>query len=150
MKAIWISTTDRDIYELSFFLIFSSEFISFVLFHLLSPSLSPSSCKHSVGIIYASVERCADRHPRLIEFHVIRHATPDRSYVRVIFLVLHFPFTLFFLFRFVLPYINAAIFPGLYPAEIFTLPELLYFISCAITLIPPQVHHLRACTKYQL
>ena len=49
----------------------------------------------------------------------------------------HFPLTFFFLFRFVDPYINAAMFPGLYPAEIFILPELLYFISCAITLPPP-------------
>ena len=132
MKAIWISATDRNIYELSFFLIFSSEFISFVLSHLSSPSLSPSSCKHSVGIIYASVERCASLNPLLIESHKIRHTSPDRSYVWVIFLVLHFPFTFFFLFRFVDPYMNAAMFPCLYPAEIFILPELLYFNSCAM------------------
>ena len=39
----------------------------------------------------------------------------------------HFPLTLFFLFRFVLPCINAAILPGLNPADCFLLLLKLYF-----------------------
>lgn len=54
----------------------------------------------------------------------------DLELVRIqkVCLSTHFPLTLFFLFRFVLPYINAAILPSLNPADCFLWLLKLYFL----------------------
>lgn len=58
----------------------------------------------------------------------------DLELVRIqkVCLSTHFPLTLFFLFRFVLPYINAAMLPGLNPADCFLWLLKLCFNSRAI------------------